>query len=99
MQTRHSRFRFPVAAITFMSLAFLGIIMAITMASRAAQTLTRSTSFEKAFAGYPWFLFQPFVILFAVTAVIAVVIWATLFAQHRAGVHRLQDAETWPRQH
>lgn len=95
MTTRRVRFRFPVAAIAFMALAFTGAIMAISMASRAAQGLTRSTPFANSYAGYPWFLLGPFVIMFAITLVIAVAIWGSMYAQRRAGVHRLEHAETW----
>ena len=96
---RNGRYRFPISAIAFMSVSFAGIVLAIGMAARAAQALTRFTEHEAEYAALPGALLQPFVAIFALTIVVTVVISAILFLGRRSGVHRLAEARTWPVEH
>lgn len=93
MSSIRSRFRFPIAGITFMVLT-LGLVL---IAIRNAQSLSY------AFAGPAYkpehlSLIQTFGFTFVVTLAATVVILAVRHRLRRSGVSRLEEARTWPQQ-
>ena len=102
MISRGSRFRFPLAAITLMTVSFAGIVYAIHNARAIADSLAGQTYMHhgKLYAYQPEgpSLMQTFGFAFGVTLVVTLVVWAVMHTMHRSGVHRLADAQTWPKQ-
>ena len=102
MISNRSRFRFPVAGISFMVLSLGVVLVAIRNARVLAQSFAGTTYMFQGhtYAYHPDQLsfVQTFGFVFGLTLVSAVVGWVVLHSLHRSGVHRLEDAETWPRQ-
>lgn len=102
MISRNTRFRFPVAAIALMVFSFAGIVFAIHNARAIAFALAGQTYMRHG----QLYTYQPegvsfmqtFGFAFGVTLVVAVVVWAVLHTLRRSGVHRLAEAQTWPRE-
>ncbi len=100
MISRNKRFRFPVAAITLMTFSFAGIVFAIHNARAVAFALAGQTYMRHG----QLYTYQPeglsftqtFGFAFGLTLLCAVVVWAVLHTLHRSGVHRLEEAQTWP---
>jgi uncharacterized membrane protein len=101
MVMKSNRFRFPIAGITFMVLTLGVVLLAIRNARELANSFAGSTYL---FKGH-MYVYQPeglsfvqtFGFAFGITLVVAVLIWAVLHRLHRSGVHRLAEAETWPK--
>ncbi len=102
MISNGSRFRFPVAAIALMVFSFAGIVFAIHNARAVAFSLAGQTYMRhgQLYTYQPegMSFMQSFGFAFGITLVVAVVVWAVLHTLHRSGVHRLAEAQTWPRE-
>lgn len=102
MTANHLRFRFPVAGIAFMMLSLGVVLVAIRNARMLEQMFIGTTyTFEGSLYRYPpepLSVLDVFGFAFGATLVLAVVVWALLHTFHRSGVHRLADAQTWPKQ-
>ncbi|MGH9524502.1 MAG: hypothetical protein ACRD3E_18420 [Terriglobales bacterium] len=96
-----NRFRFSWAAIGFMTLT-LAIVLYIIREGRtiagamAGKTYTfEGHTYTFYGTGHISFL-QTFGFAFSVTVVLVLIVMAAMFALHRSGVHRLEEAKTWP---
>lgn len=102
MISRNKRFRFPIAAIALMVATFAGILYAIRLARTVSYAFSGT---QYVFRGQPYVyrpdhlsFVQTFGFAFGVTIVCTIAVLAILHVTRRAGVHRLADAQTWPRQ-
>ena len=98
---RHNRFHFSWAAVGFMTLS-LAIVLYIIREGRAiANSMAGKTYvFEGhtyAFYGTGHLSFlQTFGFAFGVTVVCALIVVIAMNALRRSGVHKLEQAKTWP---
>jgi hypothetical protein len=102
MATFRTRFRFPIAGIGFM-VACLGLVLTAIRHARAlsasfAGTVQKFGTHEFVYQPDRISLLQSFGFAFGLTLVVTVVVWAVLHTMRRSGVHRLEDAQTWPQQ-
>ncbi len=79
-------FRFPKATVVFMSLILLAILWGI---QKAGTIQARYDVTETVWPSLPLSIAYSAIAV----ALLAVVIWAVLFALKRAGVHRLENLE------
>ena len=96
-----NRFRYSWAAVAFMTLS-LGIVLYIIREGRiiAASMAGKTYVFE----GHTYIFYgtgnvsflQTFGFAFGVTIAVAVIVVVAMFALRRSGVHRLEEAKTWP---
>lgn len=102
MISRNSRFRFPIAGIALMAFSFAGILYAIHSAREISYSLAGQTYMRHGqlytYRPEGMSFMQTFGFAFGVTLVVAVVTWAVLHTMHRSGIHRLAEAQTWPRE-
>ena len=102
MISKRPRFRFPVVAIALMVFSFAGIVFAIHNARAVAFSLAGQTYIRhgQLYTYHPEGLsfMQTFGFAFGVTLAVAIGVWAVLHTLHRSGVHRLEEAQTWPRE-
>ena len=96
-----NRFRYSWAAIAFMTLSLATVLTAIHDARTAAQNLAGKTYLME---GHTYEFYRPdhlsflqtFGFAFGVTVVATVAVVVAMFALRRSGVHRLEEAKTWP---
>ena len=86
--TMRSEMRFPVAAVVFMLLSFLGVLYAIFKAQSVSIALTEG-------AAMPVFLPGGIIVLMVIAYVVGVAGWALMYALRRSGAERLSRTETW----
>jgi len=100
--TNRSRFRFPTAGITLMTVTLACVLFAIHNARAIAQSFTSRVYVYGGHTYYyepdRWSFVQTFGFAFVVTVVLTVAVLAVLHTLHRSGVQRLSDAQTWPQQ-
>lgn len=80
--------RFPVAAVVFMLLSFLGVLYAIFKAQSVSIALTEG-------GPMPVYLPGGIVVLMVIAYVAGLAGWAVLYALKRSGAERLSRTETW----
>lgn len=104
--------RYPYSSIVFMSLALAVIVLVIAKAQGVAHylyqiyTLNGRTVIEtrqnihlgNSLAQWPshWGLLASIALFFGITWLAGVTAWGIAHALRRSGVHRLDDAQTWP---
>ncbi len=85
-----SNFRFPKTTAVLMIVIFAGVVLAIEKARAVAAAYPSGHPYLPVQPGHTAFA-QPIGIMFATVYVLAIAVWAVLFALGRSGVHRLAE--------
>ena len=85
-----SNFRFPKTTAVLMIVLFAGVVLAIEKARAVAAAYPSGHPYLPVQPGHTAFA-QPIGIMFATVYVLAIAVWAVLFALGRSGVHRLAE--------
>jgi len=100
--------RFSKTAIVFMTLVLGVIVLTIVKAQGVAYDMTRSfgakgtagqvVPFSNSLFDWPsdWGLLLSIAMFFVITWIAAFVAWTVAHSMRRSGVHRLDEAQTWP---
>jgi hypothetical protein len=96
--------RFSKAAIVFMTLVLGVIVLTIVKAQGVAYYMEemrfggKVAPFGNSLADWPshWGLLASIALFFVLTWLAAIVAWTIAHSMRRSGVHRLDDAQTWP---
>ena len=81
-----SGMKFPMAAVVFMVLSFVGVVYAMFEAESV------STSYTGVTVGIPGGIF----VLMGIGYIVGIAGWVVAFSLRRSGAERLSQAETWP---
>ena len=95
---RDKTWRYSKATIVLMTLILACTVMIIQKAESVALSLPHSNPSLPPIRSLTAALSPVFALAILSTAIIAIVVWAILFALRRSGVHRLSDVQTWPQQ-
>jgi hypothetical protein len=89
-----SGMKFPIAAVVFMVLSFLGVMYAIVEAQAVSAAVPND---NPTLVLHPVHVNPPggIVIMMAIAYVLGIVGWAVVYSLRRSGAERLSQTETW----